>query len=66
MHFLHEDFAKWSKIERLDFLKTEILLGITIGRLQDSALTSAWITPPAPRGNENDDGQRRDVRESAC
>ena len=43
-----------------------ILLGITIGRLQDSALTSAWITPPAPRGNENDDGQRRDVRESAC
>ena len=29
-HILHEDWFKWKKIEQIEFLKTEILLGITI------------------------------------
>ena len=29
-HVLHEDWFKWTKIKQVDFLKTEILLGITI------------------------------------
>ena len=29
-HVLHEDWPKWSNFEKCEFLKTEILLGITI------------------------------------
>ena len=29
-HMLHEDWFSWSKVQKLSFVKTEVLLGITI------------------------------------